>query len=354
MLTRMRSKVAGENLCKECKTKTVKENESLECDICQEWICLPCSGVDARILKIATDQRGNLDYICKPCKEDLPKIREIMTIKQMQTQLTEDLAHEKETNRKFREEQIQVNEEYNRRLRDIETVIKEKKLADAQFPPLTQLTAQAKTLSEVVAVQRNLADSVKTQKAEQRKLDNRMKVQNNIIQEEKRKEDKEKNLVVYGIPEGMEDSVEQMKKDFDTVKELYSSRISLHQKDLINVTRLGTKKAEEPNKIRPIRITFSSAEKRLQILRNNKNLILYSEVFPECTAEFCDEDEEPNHKHIYVSPDKTVQQREQEKELREQLKMRKLTEPNLIIRNGKIIKKSTEPQARWADLVDGW
>ena len=213
-----RSNTAGgeSDFCKECKTNPVnlteEDDETLECNICQERICLPCSGVERQIFEIAAEKGSDLDYICKPCKEDLPKIREIMTLKQKQTQLIEDLTQEKETNRKFREEQRQANEEYNSRLNDIETVIREKKLADAQFPPLTQLSDQAKTLSQVDATQKNLANSVKTQKVEQKKLGDRMKIQNNIMEEERRKEDKEKNLVVYGIPEGMENPVEQMKK----------------------------------------------------------------------------------------------------------------------------------------------
>ena len=92
---------------------------------------------------------------------------------------------------------------------------------------------------------------------------------------------------------------------------------------------------------------FANHEKRLEILRNNKNLILTSNKFPVCSSDFCDV-HETNHRHIYVSPDKTKQQREDGKKLRDELKTRRLTEPNLIIRDGKIIKKSTI--ARWVNL----
>ena len=66
-----------------------------------------------------------------------------------------------------------------------------------------------------------------------------------------------------------------------------------------------------------------------------------------CTSDYCD-DHESNHKHIYVSPDKTKQQRDEEQKLRDELKTRRLTETNLIIGDGKIIKKSTI--ARWVNL----
>ena len=80
-------------------------------------------------------------------------------------------------------------------------------------------------------------------------------------------------------------------------------------------------------------------------MRNNKNLILYGE--DECQFDFCQDEE--NHKHIYVSTDKTQQQREEERALRNELKRRKETETDLIIRNGKIIKKKAN-RARWAEL----
>ena len=105
-------------------------------------------------------------------------------------------------------------------------------------------------------------------------------------------------------------------------------------------------------KIRPIKLVFANQEKRLEILRNNKNLVLEGDEFAPCSAEFCEDKAGKHSKHIYISPDKTKQQREEEKKLREELKRRKETEdPDLIIRNGKIIKK-TATRARWVDLFD--
>ena len=62
--------------------------------------------------------------------------------------------------------------------------------------------------------------------------------------------------------------------------------------------------------------------------------------------------QEKDHKHIYVSPDKTKQERDEEKKLREELKEKRKTDPNLIIRNGKIMKKITN-LARWSEIQNG-
>ena len=88
-------------------------------------------------------------------------------------------------------------------------------------------------------------------------------------------------------------------------------------------------------------------KKRSEILRNNKNLKLYNEEHT-CNLEFC-QDEEP-HKHIYISTDKTQLQRDEETKLRTELKTRRETETDLIIRNGRIVKKSAT-YARWSEIT---
>ena len=109
--------------------------------------------------------------------------------------------------------------------------------------------------------------------------------------------------------------------------------------------RLGN---NEDNKTRPIKITFADTQKRYEILRNNKDLKMYCNTGKECELDFCDDEDE--HVHIYINTDKTKQQLKEEKELREELKKRKQTEQNLIIRNGKIIKKSSH--VRWVELAE--
>ena len=88
----------------------------------------------------------------------------------------------------------------------------------------------------------------------------------------------------------------------------------------------------------------------MRVLRNNKSLVLHDQHAPRCMASFCSLEE--NHRHIYISTDKTKQQRETEKALRDELKTRKSKgETNLIIRNYKIVKTIERAQPRWAEIV---
>lgn len=324
----------NQDKCKVCNIKTVNKasDRAIECDICKEWVCFSCSEVNEAIYNLSSTTECNLDFICKPCKEELPRIREIMSLKQKQMEIIAEAKRESETNQKFREEQSQINEDINKRLSKIEKVIEEKKLDDEEFPPLQLFTAEKEKLNKIYIRQQKFDEEVKHQKTQK--------------EEEKRREDRERNLIVYEIPEKSEDEAEQMKADFNTIKKLYLQKVELTAHDIIQITRLGQKN----DKIRPIRLTFSSMQKRLEVLRKNKDLKLEDDSFEICTSTFCHEHQK--HKHIYVSTDKTKQQRDNEKKLRDELKMRKAAgENNLIIRNEKIIQKSQLNHARWSDLV---
>ena len=172
--------------------------------------------------------------------------------------------------------------------------MEEKKLDDKEYPPLGLLNAEKEKVNKIFIRQQKLDEEVKQQKNEK--------------EEEKRREVRENNLIVYGIPEESEDDTEQMKADFTNVKELYQHKVDITANHITQIIRLGQKKE---NHARPIRLTFSSENKRLEVLRNNKDLKLEHESFEICSADFCDVREK--HKHIYVSPDKTKQQRENEK-----------------------------------------
>ena len=166
--------------------------------------------------------------------------------------------------------------------------------------------------------------------------------------EQKLRAEKENSLIVFGIPEVPEDVTkeEQMKSDFLMIKNLYSERVPLDCNDLTQLLRIGNRKPDQP---RPIKITFHSLKKRQAVIRNNQNLIIDGDEFEECSLANCDEEGE-KHQHIFVSTDKTKKQIAEEKKLREELKTRKVQEPNLVIRNGKIVDKTTL-QARWSQIT---
>ena len=60
--------------CKECD-KNISEDKSkaMECEICNEYICLECTGLSDQVYNYLVDKEVEIPFICKPCKEEIPK-----------------------------------------------------------------------------------------------------------------------------------------------------------------------------------------------------------------------------------------------------------------------------------------
>ena len=166
----------------------------------------------------------------------------------------------------------------------------------------------------------------------------------NAIQEQREEEiliDKKKdNLIIYGMPESAtENKKDEMLEDFRRIKKIYDGKVEIVQTDIKNMTRLGIK---DKDKTRPIQITLAQQSKRKELLTKNMNLK--------------DLDEETNTStNIYVSPDRTLNQRAAYRALRAELTERKKTNPNLVIRNNKIVvpfRPAAQDDTTWASISD--
>ena len=331
----------GKWKCAACNKQKQEKDPSVECNLCNEVVGTECSIYTKEAIEYLNSQNIEITFICKSCKEKIPDLRNMLDIAKNQQQLKEEIdAHDTRITKcevdlsEFNTKQHADNEllkQINIRLGDIEAkaissdrvqTIAETCFKKAEFPSIKE--AERKQL----ATSRKLEETLESQV------------------ELKLRADKEKSLIVFGIPE-QPDAPEgdKMKSDFLTIRNLYSERALLECTDLTQIIRIGTMK---PNQTRPIKITFHSMQKRQEILRNNRSLILSGDEFEECSDTNCAEVGE-KHKHIYVSTDKTKKQIAEEKALRETLKARRLQDPDLVIRNGKIVNKTTL-HARWSEI----
>ena len=148
-------------------------------------------------------------------------------------------------------------------------------------------------------------------------------------------EKKKNNLIIYGMPEtNTEDKQQELIEDFNNLKKVYEGKVTIEKEDLNHMTRLG-KRGTNP---RPIQITPASQNMRKDLLTKNMNLKL--KVNNESTP-------------IYVSPDRTDKQRAEYRKLRDELTERKKSNPNLCIRNNKIIpfRPAAQETYTWAQVV---
>lgn len=328
--------------CKICNLqKTEGKDPGLQCIICYAWVGLECTKYSQDVYDYLVEQEVEPNYMCQDCKEALPELHDMMAIRKQQKKLSENInAHD------TRITKCEL---------DIENLIPLKELVDSINGRLS--TAEAKLIDKETV--KTIAEtcfngtefpSIQESRNKREQTHREMEtLQNQRAEWEEAKERKEKesSLIVYGIVETEEQERHQMKSDYQTIHTLYRGKVDLSVNDFLQVKRLGNKK---PNQVRPVKLTFASMEKKRSVLRNNMNLKLYNFEFDECSETFCD-DEDKAHKHIYVSPDRTKQQLLEDKKLRTELKTKKETDPDLVIRNGKIVKKSTTNHTRWFDVI---
>lgn len=322
---------------------SIKNKYIIVCDICHRWSCLECAEVSAEMYNLAIRKKpSKFNYVCPHCEEALPKVREMIQIQEKQQKILHDITNMKtdiQENKQAVAQQNQEQEGIKNRLNVIEMVIKKNKLADEEYPPLPTINATTQQLKQEITTQKQ--STIKLNAAIQKHEDEKL--------EEKRKAAKLNNLIVYGLQENETTEIEQMRADFNTLKDLYADKASLAARDISQITRLGEKSRD---KIRPIKITFTNLEKRKEILINNKNLRIEGFQFDMCNCTT----NPGKHIHINVTTDKTKKERETEKDLRQRLKDRRLAGEDVIIKYGKIVQRrqqnQTQTQTRWADLTD--
>ena len=325
--------------CKICTKKQVRMERIYICDLCSEWICKECSCVSDSLYDLAIKTSMKINFMCKDCDEELPQIRDWVKLKIKQEKMEEEIKNIKasiDTNTKKIQNQSEQNSSFQARLTKVELLLEKNQLDNEEFPPMLAINDVTKTLAQKLSSQESTTN----------KLDEQIQHQQEQKAEEKRQAARAANLIIYGIPEEEDSEESQMKQDFLTLQEVISDRVSLITSDIKDMIRLGPKKE---NQIRPIKITCTSLEKRKEILTNNKNLRIENELFP-----FCECKRNPgNHMHINITNDKTQKQREDEAKLRQELRARRATGEQLIIKQGKIVKATkTRTQARWADMLE--
>ena len=128
------------------------------------------------------------------------------------------------------------------------------------------------------------------------------------------------NIILYGVPECTDrEQDERIKSDIQKIENLFRELEVAKMK--INPVRLG--RNVNAGKPRPIKIELENETEKVNILKKAGKIktINIEEL-----------------KHIIISSDMTLKQRELDKILREELKDRRLKgERNIKIKNGKII-----------------
>ena len=142
-----------------------------------------------------------------------------------------------------------------------------------------------------------------------------------ITQEVEDRNRRRHNLIVSGIPEEEQGSVQERREaDRSKIGTLMNDLDDdWDDDDIAHVHRIGNNVSKGP---RLIRVICQKKTVRNDVLRQAKKLRNH-----------------PAHKHVYINPDLTVSQRAENKRLRDELKQRRSNGETVVIRNGKVMNK---------------
>ena len=239
-------------LCLVCN-ETLKRNEtSVQCCVCEEYTHPGCSEISPDLLKYLTEESKLGNAISWTCSH-CNKVAKVLNnkIKFMYKEFGE-----------IKKEFADIKKDYN----DLKVKVG---------------ACEEKSNS----IKKDCEEAVANSQAE-------------IFAEIREREEKRSNVIVYGIPEGSAELKGMARKDYDIKQVCDIAKeidVNLQAKDIKFAKRLG----EKGDNSRPIQVGLVDKDvKKVELLRNGKKL----------------KDSTSNY-DVYISPDLTKKQREEEKEL---------------------------------------
>ena len=342
-----------EDTCKSCKDIITEEDAGMSCDVCEQWDCLTCSGISQK----KDGEDTGLHYICYACRSFMPTLKQIneqleqvKTTQEASMNTLQQLEQGQKTNpdklisvdeklseleagldvkiRTVVQEEVKqiVSDEMDKRVeqlkKNIEAQVRQEKVETTKKIQeiKKQVEKQAKQELEPDVV-RTIKDDIKKDMADiiQQQIKENVA---NCHEEERQRELRKLNLVVYGVKES--DSKTDQKQIKDIIKVIDpEDKTSINVK---NFFRIGNKAATKP---RPLKITVENREQWRKLITDQKRL-----------KDLTENEDSSELKNVSLAPDRTMKQREERRELQTELQRRiNAGESDLSIRRGKIIQK---------------
>ena len=81
--------------CKDCEETISDDDPAIECDICKTFVCLECTELSSEVNNYLVEQEVDVPYICNSCKQQIPKVRELLGLEAKYKQLQEEVEQMK-------------------------------------------------------------------------------------------------------------------------------------------------------------------------------------------------------------------------------------------------------------------
>ena len=294
-----RVKVKENETCTECNQNVTNKDKAMLCDICEIWHHCKCANMTDLIYNFYKNNE-KMSWVCNTC---IKEKKETKKLEDLITGMVKRNEEEKITSKKERDEMMNEVKDLGKTMTKIQE----------------EQNTKLRELSEQISKIEGKTDEKINERIKSSEKDILLKL-NSEMDEKMEKFKRRSNIILYGVPECTDkEQDERIKSDIQKIERLFREIEVATMK--INPIRLGKKvTAEKP---RPIKIELDSEAEKFNILKKAGKIktINIEEL-----------------KHIIISSDMTLKQRELDKILREELKDRRLKgERNIKIKNGKII-----------------
>ena len=127
------------------------------------------------------------------------------------------------------------------------------------------------------------------------------------------------NLILFGVPEDSSGTLIERKEKDSSFCATLLTELGLDE-DFEHVQRIGKIK---PGGVRPLRMKCKSVDQKYRILQSSKGI-----------------KDLPYYESVFINPDRTPMQLEEDKKLRAELKKQRLDGRDVIIFRGKVIERN--------------
>lgn len=314
-----------------CKQVSVNDN-GIQCEICELWYHIKCEDMSEQLYKALCTFQQDLHWYCSSCKKGanklltivcrlqgrMDKMEEEMCRMQREaregiTQSEKKLELEKVTLRKENEKHIldvleKVESVKSEVLRKVDQRVEE---LERRFQEEQSKTLNAQPLpkwSEVIS--KEVDEKFSTIRSEVINVGSAMEETRKQLNEQRDKESREHNIVIYNNNESRTENKEEwIKQERAFCLDLFNKAlmVEVHNDDIKKVARLGKR---DTSVKRPMLVEFRSKVLKNEIMESLRNLRNASEPF----------------KGLVVSYDMTKGEREECKRLVETAKQREALE----------------------------
>ena len=289
---------------KVCGLDIVVGEDSIQCDLCEQWFHSGCQGLDDGALKAISD--NDLLWLCMACK---PNLMDVLRIgMKMEAKLE---AVEKKIIGAFKTAapKTEPNNQLGEKIKELEKVVVE------------IMSKQQTEVEKSLQVQKEVADSMPKLQSELKKNTQELK---STVERKDDKERREVNVIIHNIPESKASDPEARKnydlKSFCNIKEAILGERNV---EVEKIFRLGKKRESEGEEDEPkprLMLVRLKKKENVEALMN-KRWDLRKTTFD----------------NVYISRDLSPEEREVQKKLRDELKA-KGRETHRVFR-GKVVPR---------------